>query len=81
MVHGGGAWQVVQSRGPRAKAGGQGGGGAGTKAREAGAVGREAGGPRRDPGAPLRIVARGAGGARGEEGPSPAQTYPGATWR
>ena len=30
---------------------------------------------------PLRIVARGAGEARGEEGPSPAQTHPGVTWR
>ena len=41
--------------------------------RGAGAGGRGA------PGAPLWTVARGAGEARGEEGPSPA--HPGVTWR
>ena len=76
---------MVQPRGPRARARGQGGGGAGAEARGAGAGRQEQAGELEGPGgpqgAPLLIVARGAGEARGEEGPSPARTYPGVTSR
>ena len=69
MVQGGGAWNMVQPRHPRARArdpgGGPGGGGGGVRAGErgAGAGGRGA------PGAPP--VDRGQGGRRGQGGGGP----------
>ena len=68
----GGSLQVVQSRGQQEKARGQGGGGAGTKPREAGAEGREAGGPRRVPADHGQGSRRGQGGG----GPQPRPNLP-----